>query len=69
MNIEIDLEGIIDTILGIITDESFLVISALVCMALAVIFLLSNRTIMSRLYVLIAGANLTIQGINYLGLV
>ena len=65
----IDLDGILTAIRETITDERFLIGSALVCMLLAIMFFIRDRDTLSRIYVMIAGANLVIQAINVLGVI
>lgn len=63
-----NVEEIIDFIVGLISNEYFLIGSAVICMVLAVLILLiTAKSLASRIYVIIAGANLTIQGIHFLG--
>lgn len=63
----IDVWGVIDIIADLISSEYFLIGSAIVCMIIAVLLVISLKNLVSRLYVLVAGTNLMIQGIHFLG--
>ena len=63
----IDVWEVIDFIKDLISSEYFLIGSAIVCMILAILLVISLKNLVSRLYLLVAGANLTIQGIHFLG--